>query len=126
LRTLARRAPVPVELAIATDARFPELVEVAAYYVVSESLTNAVKHANASHVEVSLVARDGALQLSVRDDGVGGADPQGGSGLIGLRDRVEALGGRIAVESPRGAGTNVLVTLPVETRADPLTASRGT
>jgi signal transduction histidine kinase len=125
LATLARRAPVPVELDIATYARFPELVEVAAYYVVSESLTNAVKHAEASHITVSLAAGDGLLRLSVRDDGVGGADPQGGSGLIGLRDRVEALGGRIAVESPRGAGTRVLVTLPVDAASAPLTVSPG-
>jgi signal transduction histidine kinase len=126
LRTLARRVPVPVELNITTDARFPEPVEVAAYYVVSEALTNAVKHAKASHVTVSLVAGDGVLQLTVRDDGVGGADPQRGSGLIGLRDRVEALGGRIEVESPRGAGTIVLVTLPVDAGSAPLSASRGT
>jgi GAF domain-containing protein len=126
LATLARRTPVPVELDIATDGRFPELVEVAAYYVVSESLTNAVKHAEASYVTVSLAAADGLLRLSVRDDGVGGADPRGGSGLIGLRDRVEALGGRIAVESPRGAGTSVLVTLPVDPSSVPLTVSPGT
>jgi signal transduction histidine kinase len=113
LRTLARRAPVPVELDVATDARFPEPVEVAVYYVVSEALTNAAKHSTASHVAVSLAEREGALQLSVRDDGVGGADPQGGSGLIGLRDRVEALGGTIEVESPKGAGTRVAVRLPV-------------
>jgi signal transduction histidine kinase len=117
---------VPVELNITTDARFPEPVEVAAYYVVSEALTNAVKHAKASHIIVSLVAGDGVLQLSVRDDGVGGADPQRGSGLIGLRDRVEALGGRIEVESPRGAGTIVLVTLPVDAGSAPGSASRGT
>lgn len=126
LRTLARRAPVPVELDIATDTRFPEVVEIAAYYVVSESLTNAVKHAKASRIAVSMIERDGALRLSVRDDGVGGADPQGGSGLIGLRDRVEALGGRIDVDSPRGAGTIVLVSLPVDAGSAPLSAARGT
>jgi signal transduction histidine kinase len=124
LRTLARRAPLPVELDLATDARFPEPVEVAAYYVVSEALTNAVKHATASRVAVSLAARDGALQLSVDDDGVGGADPHGGSGLIGLRDRVEALGGTIVVESPKGAGTRVAVRLPVMDGTGPITASR--
>ena len=124
LRTLARRALVPVELHIATDARFAEPVEVAAYYVVSESLTNAVKHAQASYVAVSIVERDGVLQLSVRDDGVGGADPQGGSGLIGLQDRVEALGGTIEVESPKGAGTRVAVSLPVLDGRGPFTASR--
>ncbi|WP_345605791.1 GAF domain-containing protein [Pseudonocardia adelaidensis] len=125
LRTLARRAPVPVELDVATDARFPEPVEVAAYYVVSESLTNAAKHARASHVAVAVSARDGDLRLSVRDDGVGGADPQGGSGLIGLRDRVEALGGTIEVASPRGGGTSVVVTLPAADGQDRITSSRG-
>jgi GAF domain-containing protein len=126
LRTLARRAPVPVELDIDTDARFPEPVEVAAYYVVSEALTNAAKHAGASFVAVSLGRRDGALRLSVLDDGVGGADPQRGSGLIGLRDRVEALGGTIDVESPKGAGTRLAVRLPVvEDGPGPLTASPG-
>jgi signal transduction histidine kinase len=114
LSTLARRASVPVELDVTTDARFPEPVEVAAYFVVSEALTNAAKHADASSVAVALAERDGVLRLSVRDDGVGGADPHGGSGLIGLRDRVEALGGRIDVESPRGGGTSVQVTLPVD------------
>jgi signal transduction histidine kinase len=113
LRTLARRSSVLVELELATGARFPEPVEVAAYYVVSEALTNAAKHATASHVAVSLAEREGALRLSVRDDGAGGADPQGGSGLIGLRDRVEALGGTIEVQSPKGAGTTVAVTLPL-------------
>jgi signal transduction histidine kinase len=125
LRTLARRAPVPVELDLTTDGRFPEPVEVAVYYVVSEALTNAAKHATASHVAVSLAERDGALQLSVQDDGVGGADPQGGSGLVGLRDRVEALGGSIDVESPKGAGTRVAVRLPVLDGSGPVTASRG-
>jgi signal transduction histidine kinase len=124
LRTLARRAPVPVELDVTTDARFPEPVEVAVYYVVSEALTNAAKHATASHVAVSLAEREGTLRLSVRDDGVGGADPHGGSGLIGLRDRVEALGGTIVVESPKGAGTRVAVRLPVMDGRGSFTASR--
>jgi signal transduction histidine kinase len=124
LRTLARRAPVPVELDVMTDARFPEPVEVAAYYVVSEALTNAAKHATASRVAVSLASHGGALQLSVHDDGVGGADPNGGSGLIGLRDRVEALGGTIEVESPKGAGTRVVVRLPVMDGSGSFTASR--
>jgi GAF domain-containing protein len=123
LRTLARRSPVPVELDVATDARYPEPVEVAAYYVLSEALTNAAKHAAATHVAVSLAEREGTLRLSVRDDGAGGADPRGGSGLIGLRDRVEALGGAIEVESPVGAGTTVAVTFPLDGRGS-LTASR--
>jgi signal transduction histidine kinase len=124
LRTLARRSPVPVELDVGTDARYPEPVEVAAYYVLSEALTNAAKHAAASYVAVSLAEREGTLRLSVRDDGAGGADPHGGSGLIGLRDRVEALGGAIEVESPRGTGTTVAVTFPIDGRGA-LTASRG-
>ncbi len=113
LRTLARRATLPVELDIATDQRFPQPVEVAAYYVVSEALTNAAKHSDASYVGVSVSERDGVLHLSIGDDGVGGADPLGGSGLIGLRDRVEALGGTIGIKSPPGTGTTVQVTLPV-------------
>jgi signal transduction histidine kinase len=89
-------------------------VEVAAYYVVSESLTNAAKHAQASVAAVRLSVADGGLQLTVSDDGRGGADPSLGSGLIGLRDRVEALGGTIAVHSPPGAGTELTVELPLE------------
>jgi len=107
------------ELDVATDARFPSPVEVAAYYVVSEALTNAAKHADASYASVSLTEQDGVIHLSVRDDGVGGADPGGGSGLIGLRDRVEALGGTVEIKSPQGTGTTLLVTLPVN-------GSRGT
>jgi signal transduction histidine kinase len=118
LRTLARRAAVPVELDITTDARFPQPVEVAAYYVVSEALTNAAKHADASCVCVSLAERADVLELVVRDDGVGGAAPGRGSGLIGLRDRVEALGGTIAVTSPQGIGTTVRVSLPTAIRLD--------
>jgi signal transduction histidine kinase len=105
LRTLARRSAVPVELDVTTDARFPEPVEVAAYYVASEALANATKHAQASRVEVSLATRNGRLVLSIRDDGVGGADPGCGSGLVGLTDRVEALGGSIRVYSRPGDGT---------------------
>ena len=104
LRTLARRSPAPVDLDVTTNTRFPEPVEIAAYYVASEALSNAMKHAQASRVEISLAANDGSLLLSVRDDGVGGADPVRGSGLAGLADRVEALGGTIHVHSPAGAG----------------------
>jgi signal transduction histidine kinase len=114
LRTLARRSAVLVDLDVMTGARFPEPVEIAAYYVASEALANAMKHAQASRVEVSLAARDGGLLLSVRDDGVGGADPGRGSGLAGLADRVEALGGSIRVHSPVGAGTHITVELPRE------------
>jgi signal transduction histidine kinase len=114
LRTLARRCAVPVELDVTTDARFPEPAEIAAYYVASEALANAMKHARASHVEISLAVRDGSLLLSVRDDGVGGADAARGSGLVGLADRVEALGGSIHVRSAAGTGTRITVGLPLE------------
>jgi signal transduction histidine kinase len=113
LKTLARRCPVPVELDVRAQARLPERVEVAAYYVVSEALTNAAKHAHASVVNVEVETVEGALWLRVRDDGVGGADPVRGSGLVGLKDRVEALGGTLAVQSPAGAGTALRVELPL-------------
>ena len=114
LRTLARRSAVPVDLDVTTNARFPEPIEIAAYYVASEALANAMKHAQASRIEISLTTRDGSLLLSIRDDGVGGANPARGSGLAGLADRVEALGGSIHVHSPAGAGTHITVDLPLE------------
>jgi signal transduction histidine kinase len=97
---------------VGTVGRQPEPVEVAAYYVVAEALTNAAKQAQAASVTVQVEAKE-VLGISIRDDGVGGADFAGGSGLVGLKDRVEALGGRISVESPRGAGTSVEVKLPL-------------
>ena len=112
LRLLSRRCAIPVELEISTSGRFAGPIEVTSYYVVSEVLTNVVKHARASLVHVAVVQVSGALQLSIRDDGVGGADPARGSGLVGLQDRVKAMGGTILVESPVGAGTAVLVSLP--------------
>ncbi|MDT4943383.1 MAG: hypothetical protein QOH14_116 [Pseudonocardiales bacterium] len=114
LRTLARRSAIPVELDVTTDARLPEQIEVAAYFVASEALANATKHAQASGIEVSLALRDGGLLLSIRDDGVGGADSGRGSGLVGLHDRVEALGGTIRIDSPAGRGTSLVVTLPLD------------
>ena len=114
LRTLARRSAVLVDLDVTTIARYPEPIEIAAYYVASEALANAMKHAQASRVEISLTARHSSLLLSVRDDGVGGADPARGSGLAGLADRVEALGGSIHVHSTVGAGTHITVDLPLE------------
>ena len=104
LRTLARRAAIPVELDIRTETRSADPIEVAAYYVVSEALTNTTKHARASCAHVAVEQHDARLHLTIRDDGVGGADPAGGSGLIGLRDRVQALGGSIEVDSPPGKG----------------------
>jgi signal transduction histidine kinase len=114
LRALARRSAVPVKLDLRADPRSPEPVEVAAYYTVSEALTNAAKHAHASVVHVELDARNASLQLAIRDDGIGGADPSRGSGLVGLRDRVEALGGTLEVTSPAGSGTKLLIEFPVE------------
>jgi signal transduction histidine kinase len=113
LKTLARRSPIPVELDVRVDGRLPETLEVAAYYLVSEMLTNAAKHSQASVVRVDVAAHDDTLHLSVRDDGIGGADPAGGSGLVGLRDRVEALGGALTLLSRRGEGTSLAIELPL-------------
>jgi signal transduction histidine kinase len=113
LRALGRRSAVPVEMDVRIDGRLPEAVEVAAYYVVSEMLTNAARYAQASVVEVSAEVSDGALRLRVHDDGVGGADPLLGSGLVGLKDRVEALDGTFVMHSPELGGTTVCCELPV-------------
>ncbi len=113
LKTLARRSVIPVELDIRGSGRPPQPVEAAAYYVVSEALTNAVKHSNASAVWVDVDTGDAAVRLSIRDDGVGGAAPGQGSGLLGLKDRVAALGGAIEIESPAGGGTSVSVSIPL-------------
>jgi signal transduction histidine kinase/uncharacterized protein YoaH (UPF0181 family) len=114
LKTLARRSAVPVELEVRADGRLPEAVEVTAYYVVSEALTNAAKHAGASNVRVTVEVSSGLLRVVVRDDGHGGADPVRGSGLLGLKDRSEAIGGTMSLESPHGAGTSLRVELPLE------------
>jgi signal transduction histidine kinase len=119
LEALARRSAVPVELDLNLGPRLDEHVEAAGYYIASEAITNAAKYAQASVIDVCADARDGALTLSISDDGVGGADPSRGSGIIGLRDRVEALGGTILVLSPPGQGTTLHVQLP----ADPMAAS---
>jgi signal transduction histidine kinase len=113
LKTLARRSPIPVAVDVRTRARLSEPVEVAAYYVVAETITNAAKHAESSIVRVEVEQRDGFLKIFVQDDGVGGADPARGSGLTGLKDRVEALGGALVVESPVGAGTSVNARIPL-------------
>jgi signal transduction histidine kinase len=112
LRVLVRRCPVRVKLETPSARRFPQPVEVAAYYVVSEALTNAAKHACASVVHVGLEVDDATVRLSIRDDGVGGADPARGSGLLGLKDRVQAIGGMLEVASPVGRGTSLRVTIP--------------
>jgi len=114
LKTLARRSPVPVELDTRVEGRLPERVEVAAFYVVSEALANVAKYACASVVQVDVGTHDGFLRVSVRDDGLGGADPDVGSGLLGLKDRAEAIGGTISLDSPPGAGTSLVVELPVD------------
>jgi signal transduction histidine kinase len=114
VRALARRAAVPVDLHSEVRGRLPEPVEVAAYYVVSEALTNAAKHAQASVVGIDISQPGDTLRLLIRDDGAGGADPARGSGLIGLSDRVAAAGGRIEITSPPGGGTSLLVTIPVQ------------
>ncbi|MDT5284547.1 MAG: hypothetical protein QOJ20_5742 [Mycobacterium sp.] len=113
IKTLARRSAVPVELDLNVDRRMPESVEVAAYYVVAEALTNAAKHAQASEVKVSAVADDDELHLTISDDGIGGAVAGAGSGLIGLKDRVNALAGRLDISSPAGSGTTLNVRIPL-------------
>jgi signal transduction histidine kinase len=113
LSALCRRSAVPVELGLHAERRLPERVEVAAYYVVSEALTNAAKHAHASVVKVELDTPDAIMRLAIRDDGIGGADPGQGSGLLGLSDRIEALGGTLQVTSPT-SGTTLLVEIPLE------------
>jgi PAS domain S-box-containing protein len=112
LEMLAGRASIPVELDVELDCRLPPPVEAAAYYIVAEALTNASKHAAASRVRVNVGRQNGSALVEVADDGVGGADQQGGSGLRGLRDRVEALGGELALESPAGVGTTLTARLP--------------
>ena len=117
LRALARRSPVPVELAVVVDGSLPKSVATNAYFIVAEALTNAAKHAHASASWVEVRAADGILRLTVRDDGIGGADPAAGSGLLGLRDRVEAAAGEISIHSPAGKGTVLQVALPLSAEA---------
>jgi signal transduction histidine kinase len=114
LQALAHRSAIPVDLDVTIGVRLEEPIEAAAYFVVSEALANAAKHSQASRVEVSLEQRERDLLLSVRDDGVGGADTAGGSGLVGLMDRVEALGGSIRVYSRPGTGTQITAQLPLD------------
>jgi signal transduction histidine kinase len=113
LKALARRSSVPVELSLDIDSRLPGRVEVATYYVVSEALANAAKHARASTVRVDAATEDGVVRLSITDDGVGGADPTSGSGLLGLRDRIEALGGELSISSAPGDGTALQARIPI-------------
>jgi PAS domain S-box-containing protein len=113
LRTLARRSRIPVLLEVRVLERLPDWAEVAAYHVVAESLANAAKHAQARTIWVTAQVRAGTLQITVRDDGIGGADPDKGTGLIGLRDRVEALSGTLIMQSVPGAGTTVQAAIPL-------------
>ena len=128
LRALARRSPIPVDLDVELRERPPPAIELALYYVVAEAIANAAAHSGASEVVVRVEADDGAvpfqmsldgrrgvvnLHVVVADDGVGGAVPLPGSGLAGLVDRVDALGGRLAIDSPAGRGTRLAVVLPV-------------
>jgi signal transduction histidine kinase len=112
LETLARRAPLPVELQRDSHERLPESIELAAYFVVSEALTNVVKYADASHAKVNVARRNGKLLVEVTDDGVGGANPDNGTGLRGLADRLAVIEGRLEVESPPGAGTTIRAKIP--------------
>jgi PAS domain S-box-containing protein len=114
LKTLARRSPVAVSLDLDIDRHLPDSVKVGAYYIVAEALTNTAKHSRASHVEVCAESKDDTLYLSIRDDGIGGAEFAKGSGLIGLKDRAEALGGRMAIESPAGSGTSLHIRIPLD------------
>jgi signal transduction histidine kinase len=113
LKSLARRSAVPVHLDIQVEGRLPEPVEIAAYYAASEALTNAAKHAHATTAHIEVAESDGSLRMCVRDDGRGGADFSRGSGLVGLRDRAEALGGHLELHSPPGTGTTLDITLPL-------------
>jgi signal transduction histidine kinase len=113
LKTLARRSAVPVRLDIQVKERLPDPVETAAYYTVAEALTNTAKHAHATTVDIEVADRDGVLHVQVRDDGRGGADFSHGSGLIGLKDRAEALAGHLRLHSPPGEGTTLDFTLPL-------------
>jgi signal transduction histidine kinase len=117
LKRVVARSPLRVNLDVRAGGRFPEPVEVTAYYVVSEALTNAAKYADVPVVDVAVAAENDALHVEVRDGGCGGADPAEGSGLVGLRDRVEAIGGTMRLTSPPGAGTSLRVELPLVDQA---------
>ena len=119
LKALARRSAIPVRLDVRVDERLPEQVELAAYYAVAEALTNTAKHAAASVVDVDVQAGQDVLRVEVRDDGRGGATFARGSGLVGLKDRVEALGGQFVLRSPPGAGTAVSIALYLDGGGEP-------
>jgi signal transduction histidine kinase len=112
LETLASRAPVPVELAELPAGRLPEAVELAAYFVVAEGLTNVAKYANATHATVGVARENGRLVVEVTDDGIGGANPEIGTGLRGLADRLAVLEGRLDIDSEQGRGTTLRAQIP--------------
>jgi signal transduction histidine kinase len=116
LKALARRSAVPVKLQVSVDRRLPDSAEVAAYYIVAESLTNAAKYARASQIDVRAEIHSEDLHLAIRDDGVGGADTAKGSGLIGLVDRVEACGGTMRIVSEPGNGTSLDASIPIDVK----------
>jgi signal transduction histidine kinase len=116
IESLARRSAIPVDLDISFQRRYDPTLEATVYYVVAESITNVVKHAQASKVEVRGGLHEGALEFEIKDDGVGGADPGRGTGMIGLKDRVDTCGGTISFASPAGGGTAIRVSLPVGLR----------
>jgi signal transduction histidine kinase len=113
LEALASRAPVPTEVEGVPEDRLPPPVEAAAYFVTAEALTNVAKYAGAMSAGVSLSVEHGRLRLAVRDDGAGGADLDAGTGLRGLRDRVEALDGHLDIDSPPGLGTTLIAEIPL-------------
>ena len=115
LKTLARRSPIPVALTADISSRMDESVEVAAYYVVAEALTNTAKYAEATEVDITAHLTEDSLELTVTDNGRGGADPSTGSGLIGLQDRVAAVGGELTIVSPPGGGTTLSVHIGLST-----------
>jgi signal transduction histidine kinase len=114
LEAMTARTPLPIDLQVEPGRRAPEPVELAAYYLVSEALANTLKHSHATSVGVSVARRGRQLVVEVADDGAGGADPVTGSGLRGLTDRIEALGGRLELSSPPGAGTTLRAEIPLE------------
>jgi signal transduction histidine kinase len=112
IEALVSRSALPVAIDVSAE-RFPSTIEATVYFLVSEALTNAVKHSGARGAEVTVEANDGLVRVEIRDNGAGGADPRQGTGLTGLRDRVEALGGTTKIASPAGSGTSVLVEIPI-------------
>jgi signal transduction histidine kinase len=116
LEALAARAPVPVDVRGIPEDRIDPAVKACAYFVTAEALTNVAKYANATEASVHVSLEDECLRVEVRDDGIGGADPTCGTGLRGLRDRVDALGGRLDIDSPMGRGTTITVEMPLGRR----------